>query len=169
MTRPLQKTGLSRSEQISSADVNDAPEKPAVRTPRLLDSSSKADHHSRAATALPQTQPAPKGMCSRMTTNLTQKGGLSELEVITAAAQLVWHPNLRLHKITRCPNGYVAFSLVPAEIDDAGKVHPTDPAIVTVMDVDPGRAMSRAIDKALAQIEHSQSPLSNILDFAKRR
>lgn len=104
-----------------------------------------------------------------MTTDLNKAKELSEFRIILAAAQLVWHPNLRLHKITQCPNEYVAFSLVPAEIDDVGAVHPTDPAIVTVMDSDPGRAMSRAIEKSLAQIEQSRAPMADILEFARRR
>lgn len=104
-----------------------------------------------------------------MTTDLNKAKELSEFRMILAAAQLVWHPNLRLHKITQCPNEYVAFSLIPAEIEDVGAVHPTDPAIVTVMDSDPSRAMSRAIEKSLAQIERAQEPMGDLLEFTRRR
>lgn len=169
MTCRPRKMGSSRSEQIRSADINDASEKRAASTRWLLDSEIEPDHHSvttNAAGAMPRP---PQEPLSRMTIDATQKNGLSELKVIMAAAQLVWHPNLRLHKITRCPNDYVAFSLIPADIDDGGQVHPTDPAIITVMDADPERAMSRAIDKALSQIEQSENPLGDFLETAKRR
>ncbi|PZQ94679.1 MAG: hypothetical protein DI533_21750 [Cereibacter sphaeroides] len=103
-----------------------------------------------------------------MTSGLNKAKELVELDIILAAAQLVWHPNLRLHAITKCPNDYVAFSLVPAEIADAGPIHPTDPAIVTVMDIDPSRAMSRAIETSLAQIEREQEPAFDLLAFARK-
>lgn len=169
MTRPTPKIGSSRSEQIRSADINDAWEKRALSTPWLLDTAFEPDHHSDITNAAGTTPRLPQEIRSRMTIDATQKNGLSELKVIMAAAQLVWHPNLRLHKITRCPNDYVAFSLIPADIDDGGQVHPTDPAIITVMDADPERAMSRAIDKALSQIEQSENPLGDFLETARRR
>lgn len=169
MTRPPPKIGSSRSEQIRSADINDAWEKRAVSTRWLLDTAFEPDHHSDTSNAAGTMPRLPQEIRSRMTIDATQKNGLSELKVIMAAAQLVWHPNLRLHKITRCPNDYVAFSLIPADIDDGGQVHPTDPAIITVMDADPERAMSRAIDKALSQIEQSENPLGDFLETAKRR
>jgi hypothetical protein len=104
-----------------------------------------------------------------MTSDVNKAKERAEFSIILAAAQLVWHPNLRLYRITQCPNDHVAFSLVPADIDDGGTIHPTDPAIVTVMDADPGRAMSRAIEKSLAQIDQAEAPLADILAFGRRR
>ncbi|MFC5423804.1 MAG: hypothetical protein DI537_42075 [Stutzerimonas stutzeri] len=96
------------------------------------------------------------------------KTGENVDKVLSAVTLLSAHPQVALHKITACPNGYVAFSLVPADVDAAGKIHPSDPSIVTVMDSDPARAMSRAIEKTLQQIEHTNAPLGGILELAYR-
>lgn len=103
-----------------------------------------------------------------MTDQKTKTGATAKLKILSAATQLSGIPQLSLHKITACPNGYVAFSLVPSEIAEAGRVHPSDPAIVTVMDADPERAMARAISRSLEQVEQVEMPLMSFLEPAYR-
>lgn len=146
-----------------------SPEETCQKTERARHSLNSAASRSFHRKALTQRDADQQGNCPSMATDLNKAKELAEFRIILAVAQLVWHPNLRLHKITQCPNDHVAFSLIPAEIDDAGAVHPTDPAIVTVMDADPARAMSRAIEKSLAQIDQAKAPVADILTFARRR